>query len=49
MILINKKLLFFHHRKLEDIVFRKKQHKELKWTGRLLFITFKKAYTFFLI
>lgn len=44
--LINK-MPFFHDRKLEDFVLRKKQHKEPQWTGRLLFY-FLKSITFFL-
>lgn len=45
--LINK-MPFFHDRKLEDFVLRKKQHKEPQWTGRLLFYFLKSIY-FFLI
>lgn len=37
---------FFHDRKLEDFVLRKKQHKEPQWTGRLLFYFLKSIYIF---
>lgn len=47
-IFLTNKMPFFHNRKLEDFVLRKKQHKEPQWTGRLLFYFLKSIY-FFLI